>query len=157
MIFLTVGTQLPFDRLVQIVDAFALSNNADVIAQVGSSAYKCRHVKAVSFLTPDEVDEYFSKCSVIVSHAGMGSIINALRIKKPLIIFPRKACFGEHRNDHQLDTIKSFSSIEGIYPALDDNSLLEHLRNYSSLASPTGLSNKNAVLFSQVIKDKYLK
>jgi UDP-N-acetylglucosamine transferase subunit ALG13 len=39
----------------------------------------------------------------------MGTIISALEVGKPLVLLPRLASMGEHRNDHQLGTARHFT------------------------------------------------
>ena len=43
--------------------------------------------------------------AAIVAHAGMGTILTALETGKRLLVMPRRAALGEHRNDHQLATV----------------------------------------------------
>lgn len=140
MIFLTVCTQLPFDRLVSAVDSFAKVSTYPVVAQIGRSNYKAKHMVTNQFLKPDEINQAFSRSKVVVSHAGMGSIINCLRLKKPIIIFPRLSKFKEHRNDHQLDTLASFSNVQGVYVAQDEHELNFLLGDIESLKPPVGLN-----------------
>ena len=141
MIFLTVGTQLPFDRLVRLVDEFAQSSDESIVGQIGNCLYKPAAIQYKPFFEPDEMDHRFSQADVVVSHAGMGSIINCLKLKKPIIIFPRLSRLGEHRNDHQLDTLNSFSNVKGVHIARDNRELLHLLEKYRTLNKPTGLSN----------------
>ena len=117
MIFVAVGTQLPFDRLVAAVDAWPGCAEADVYAQVGEGKYIPENMQAYEFVTPLEFAGLCQKADIIVSHAGMGAILTAKEYGKPLIIMPRQAELGEHRNDHQLATAKRFGVLEGIYVA----------------------------------------
>ncbi len=141
MIFLTVGTQLPFDRMVKVVDEFAQTSVLEFKAQIGNSSYQCQHMQAQDFYPPDELNQIFLDAEVIVSHAGMGSIINALKLKKPIVIFPRLSKFGEHRNDHQVDTLESFAKIQGVHVANNEEELREVLSRLGSLESPQGLES----------------
>ncbi|MFN4168074.1 MAG: glycosyltransferase [Pannonibacter phragmitetus] len=123
MILLTVGTQLPFDRLVEAVDRIAPELNEPVIAQVGKSKYVCRNIEAHENFGPVEFQEYLKTCSKIIAHAGIGTILNAKKFGKPIVLVPRLARFGEHRNDHQLATCRSLEKRAGIY-VYDDPGLL---------------------------------
>jgi UDP-N-acetylglucosamine transferase subunit ALG13 len=70
-----------------------------------------------------------------VAHAGMGSILTALEIGKPLVIMPRRAALGEHRNDHQLATAQRFAGRDGVAVAIDETELplrLDELHDVSS-------------------------
>lgn len=117
MIFCTIGTQAPFDRFVRIVDEAAAHLDEEVIAQVYKSKYQAKHIKTIDFLPPDEFNKLFSKARLIVAHAGMGTIISAMRRHKPIIIFPRIAAFGEHRNEHQLATAQKMKELGYVYVA----------------------------------------
>lgn len=141
MIFLTVGTQLPFDRLVTLVDKFAELSDATIVGQIGNGLYKPSALQYQPFFAPDEMDRWFVQADVVVSHAGMGSIINCLKLKKPIIIFPRLSMLGEHRNDHQLDTLNSFDNVKGVHIARDESVLNNLLENHRALNKPVGLEN----------------
>lgn len=127
MIFCTIGTQAPFDRFVKIVDEVAADLDEEVIAQVYKSDYQAKHIKTIDFLPPDEFNRLFSKARLIVAHAGMGTIISAMRQRKPIIIFPRIAALGEHRNEHQLATAQKMKELEYVYVANNAEELKELL------------------------------
>lgn len=120
MIFVTVGTQLPFERMIQSVDQWAaLHPEVEVVMQTGETVYQPQHCRYTAFTAPAEWDALFSRASLVVSHAGMGTILKSLDYTKPLIIMPRLAEYGEHRNDHQLATAERFKGFSNI--ALVDN------------------------------------
>ncbi len=111
MIFVTVGEQLPFDRLLKTVDIWAYENNiAEVFAQTGKSKYQPDYIEYIDFLSPADFSDRFRTADHIIGHAGMGTIITAMEYGKPLLVMPRDAALGEHRNNHQLDTVKRFAS-----------------------------------------------
>lgn len=130
-IFVTVGTQLPFDRMVMCIDTWAGANpDCGVSGQIGNGSYRPQHFKYATFMTPSEIDNEFMGADIIIAHAGMGSIITALMKKKQIVIMPRKAEFGEHRNDHQLATARNFRE-KGIPVAMDERELREILDNFA--------------------------
>ena len=124
---MTVGTQLPFDRLVSTVVSWADARSVDVVAQIGPSRCTYPGVRTYDFLPPTEAKSLFQRADVVVSHAGMGSILSALEIGKPIVIFPRRFDLGEHRNDHQMATARRFLGRSGIWVAFDEDELLEVL------------------------------
>jgi UDP-N-acetylglucosamine transferase subunit ALG13 len=112
LIFVTVGTQLAFDRLIQAVDIWAgTTEQHDVFAQIGPADYTPRHIEHERFISPAECHARMVEADVIVAHAGMGTILRALELGKPLLVMPRQAALGEHRNDHQLATAKRFAQL----------------------------------------------
>ena len=134
VIFVTVGSQLPFDRLIIAVDEWAKSSGSavPVFAQIGISTYKPQNIDYCQTMTPDEYQSYLEKADLIISHAGMGTIISALELGKTLLLMPRLASHSEHRNDHQLATLKNFSHFANIVSIKDETELAETLNNQLS-------------------------
>ena len=127
MIFVTIGTQIPFDRLIEILDRIAPELDEEIYAQVLRGKYKPKHIKLIDFIEPDEFEEVFVQARLVVAHAGMGTILSSLRKSKPLIIFPRIAALGEHRNDHQSATAMMIKEKKYAYVATDEKELRELL------------------------------
>jgi UDP-N-acetylglucosamine transferase subunit ALG13 len=128
MIFVTVGTQGQFDRLIRTVDEWAgLRGRNDVFAQTGPSDYRPNHISNKPFISPAEFRKYIESASLVVAHAGMGSIITALELGKRIIVMPRRADLGEHRSNHQLATAKRLAEQGRIVVAGDEQQLLESL------------------------------
>lgn len=128
MIFVTVGTQGQFDRLIRTVDEWAGARaTTDVFAQTGPSAYRARHIRAEPFIGPTEFRTRVESASLVVAHAGMGSIITALELGKRIIVMPRRAELGEHRNNHQVASAERFAQQGRIIVALNEKELVERL------------------------------
>ncbi len=124
MIFVTVGTDLPFDRLVKVIDEWAgETGRKDIFAQIGETEWRPRHLAYSKFLEPPEFVRNFSQATTIVAHAGMGTILSALRYEKPILVMPRRASLGEQRNEHQLATAKRLSDMGKITVAFDEAEL----------------------------------
>jgi UDP-N-acetylglucosamine transferase subunit ALG13 len=117
VILATVGTQVPFDRLIQAVDEISPRLAIPAFAQIGVSTYQPRHIDYLPTMRPADFEAKFKAASVIVAHAGIGTVLGALRHKKPIILMPRRASLGEHRNDHQLATCAQLKDRPGIYIA----------------------------------------
>ncbi|HCO96274.1 MAG TPA: glycosyl transferase family 28 [Phycisphaerales bacterium] len=113
MIFLIVGTQFPFDRLVKAVDEVAGKNGFDerIVAQIGDSSYRPENFDAVPSVEKALFDRYFAEADSIISHAGMGTITMALDHRKPLLVMPRLKKYGEVVNDHQLALAGKFEQL----------------------------------------------
>lgn len=127
MIFVTTGTQLPFDRLIKAMDEIAPSlNGEEIIAQNIDGNYNPVNFVCYTYIDKSEFEEHCRKARLIVSHAGIGSILTALDFGKPIIIMPRYAYLGEHRNDHQIATAMHFHDL-GIVKAAYDNRQLKEL------------------------------
>ncbi|CAN5616694.1 hypothetical protein BH10PSE14_BH10PSE14_31650 [soil metagenome] len=139
---MSVGTQLPFDRLSRAVDQWAArQDRRDVVAQIGPSSFQPVAMRSFAFLEHDRLRELQLQCSLMVSHAGMGSIITAMELGKPIIIMARDHRRGEHRNGHQLATIKQFNHVPGVYVAADEAALEEYLDRADELSASTSLAS----------------
>lgn len=126
MILLTVGTQLPFDRLVRVMDEFAPHLPDPVIAQIGRGSYEPVNMEWHRVIEPTEFERLVTQSRFVVSHAGIGSILTAERHGKGIILFPRTAYLGEHRNEHQMATVTMVSGRPGLAVA-NDTAELRHL------------------------------
>ena len=113
MIFLTVGTQFPFDRLVKAVDEVAGINGFDeqIVAQIGDCSYCPENFEAAPSVEKAVFDQHFNEADSIISHAGMGTITMALDHRKPLLVMPRLKKYGEVVNDHQLAIANKFEQL----------------------------------------------
>jgi len=142
VIFVTVGSADPFDRLIRAVDEWAASRRrSDIFAQIGKSRYEPRHIEAVRFLSPSEFRDRVRTARLVVSHAGMGSIITALEIGTPIIIMPKWARLGEHRNDHQVATARHFGQKQGIIEARDEQDLIVKLERAEAHSVPSRIAS----------------
>lgn len=134
MIFVTVGTDQPFDRMVKVVDAWAAERaRNDVFAQIGEGGWEPRSIPFSKFLTPPDFKQRFNQARVIIAHAGMGTIISALSHGKPILIMPKLACLGEHRNEHQLATARRMMSLGNVTVAFNEAELREKLDQLDTL------------------------
>jgi UDP-N-acetylglucosamine transferase subunit ALG13 len=128
VIFATVGSQEPFDRLIRAVDEWGkLHSRTDVFAQIGSSDFVPKHVDYTKFLNPSQFKSVMHRAKVIVAHAGMGSIISALELGKPIVVMPRHGALRETRNDHQVATAKRFGAQGRVVVAQDEHDFAEKL------------------------------
>ncbi|WP_292295049.1 glycosyltransferase [Marivita sp.] len=142
MIFLTTGTQLSFDRLVKAVDEWAGTTqpNSEIFGQVlspPSNPYQPQNFETKTRLSPAEYDEIFRKAHLIISHAGMGTILTALTQGKKICIMPRQFKYGEHRNDHQIATVEKLGDYPGLYKASDEHDLPGCLDTALKTAEPS--------------------
>ncbi len=130
MIFVTVGTQIPFDRLMQMVDEVAPSlGGEEIVAQSCAGEYSPRRFSTVQFIEPAEFERIMDTARIVVAHAGIGTIISAMRRGKPLVVVPRQAALHEHRNDHQLATATMLARRSGVAVAHNAAELLPLMLN----------------------------
>ena len=134
MLFVTVGTDMPFDRMVKVVDTWAgETGRKDVFAQIGRTEWRPKYINYQQFLEPPEFTQKFQTASVIVAHAGMGTILSALRYQKPILVMPRQASLGEQRNEHQLATARRLLDLGKVNVAFHEEELRDRLNRLGEL------------------------
>jgi beta-1,4-N-acetylglucosaminyltransferase len=111
MIFVTVGTnEARFDRLLRAVAE--LDVDEEVIVQHGhSSPVGPRRAQLVDFLPFDDMVATIRRARIVITHAGVGSIMVALANERRPIVLPRLAANGEAVDDHQLQLGRRFAAV----------------------------------------------
>jgi UDP-N-acetylglucosamine transferase subunit ALG13 len=123
------------------MDEWAGSQAETVVGQVGPSKLKFRHIDARAFMSSAEMDRLFASARLVVAHAGMGSILSALKHRKPIIIVPRKASLAEHRNEHQLATARWMQSRPGVSVAWEPAEVFRMLAVPSSALPDSAIAD----------------
>jgi UDP-N-acetylglucosamine transferase subunit ALG13 len=140
VIFVTVGTQLPFERLIDAVDNWARQHpEVEVFAQTGPTQRPPKHMQHADFLPPARANMLMRTADLVVAHAGMGSILSALGHARPILVMPRKAAAREHRNDHQIATARWLESRPGVHVAWEEGQIADFLDRRSQLGSGPAL------------------
>lgn len=99
MIFVTLGTQdKGFPRLLEAIEE-AIENKyikEKVIVQAGYTEFESNNMEIYKLLPMDKFDDYMKKCDLLITHAGVGSIMSGLKFNKKIIAAPRLEKYGEH-------------------------------------------------------------
>jgi UDP-N-acetylglucosamine transferase subunit ALG13 len=141
-IFVTVGAQMPFDRLVGSVDAWAADRQGcELFAQVGPGGATPANFPACEFLEPSAFRSKVEWCDVMVAHAGMGSILTALQYGKRILVLPRRGDLRETRNDHQVASARRFGELESIDVALTTDELPARLEALGVMQDQTKIQD----------------
>ena len=133
----TVGTELPFDRLVRTIDDWAGDTGCGdrIFAQIGRTDYQPKNIAWAEFVAAPTFDRLFRGTDLVVSHAGMGTVLSAMRAGKPLLVMPRQAALGEHRNDHQLASARRLSELWRVEVVFDEAELISRLSSDTAVAA----------------------
>jgi UDP-N-acetylglucosamine transferase subunit ALG13 len=150
VIFVTLGThQQPFTRA---LDALAGLDPAEpMMIQHGATSPRAQSatVTWVDYLATDVLIASMRDARVVISHAGVGSAVTAIRAGKKPVLIPRLARFGEHVDDHQLQLARRFAARELalVFEAGDDICELaaEAERSGPPALRTTGNGLRNAV------------
>ena len=149
MIFVTVGSQkFQFNRLLKKIDELIESGDIkeEVFAQIGVSDYTPKNYNYKDFVTQDEFKEYMDKADLIITHAGTGAIVTALKKDKKVIAIPRLSEFGEHVDDHQIQLIDEFKEMNFIEPVYKIDELKLAIKNVREKTYNKYKSNTQKIL-----------
>jgi len=141
VIFLTVGTwHRGYDRLVKAVDDLVACGliKDKVIAQIGCGAYKAKHLMVMDFCSPNKFVNIISSSRLVISHAGIGTISQAIKLNKPVVVMPRKISLGEVDNSHQYATARQLEAEGKILVAYEVSDLLAKLKEARAFVPTRG-------------------
>jgi len=131
MIFVTIGTQVPFDRMIEAVDTVApLLKGEEIIVQSLATQYKAKNFQTLEYIAPADFKNYIERANLIISHAGTGTILSVSQLQKPMIVFPRYGKLKETRNDHQVATCRMLEKVTKLQVAYDVEQLREKIVLY---------------------------
>lgn len=128
MIFVTLGSQkFQFDRLLRKLDELIENGiiTEPVFAQTGHSSYVPKHFEAEAFMDRDVFAAAMDKADTVITHAGTGAIIGAVKKDKKTIAVPRLSKYGEHVDDHQMQIVDQFAQMNIIEPCWDVEELAQ--------------------------------
>ena len=149
MIFITVGSQkFQFNRLLKEIDRLIENKviTTDVFAQIGVSDYKPKNYSYKDFITQDEFKNYINKCEFVITHAGTGAIITALKNNKKVIAIPRLSKYDEHVDDHQIQLIDEFKELSLIEPVYEIKELENAIKNINNKNFSKYKSNTDKII-----------
>jgi len=151
MIFISVGSQkFQFNRLLKKIDELIDKKiiRDEVYAQIGVSDYKPKNYDYVDFMTQDEFSKKINECDLLITHAGTGVIVNAVKRGKKVIATPRLEKYGEHVDDHQIQLIQQFDELNFIEPLYDLNDIEKSLKEVKNKKYKKYESNTDNIIKS---------
>lgn len=84
MIFVVCGTQkFPLNRLLRAIDKLVAKGKIqeEVFIQKGYSDYHLKHCRSVDFLDVMSFDDQIKRCSLLITHGGIGTILAGKNLK----------------------------------------------------------------------------
>lgn len=136
MILVTLGTQdKSFKRLLDAVQREIDRGHIKerVVVQAGYTPYESKDMEILDFVDREKFDELIHDCDILITHAGVGSILTGLNNMKVVIAAARLSKYKEHINDHQIQIVEKFDRLGYIIPLKDFNRLdkvLEKARKF---------------------------
>ncbi len=151
MILVTVGSQkFQFNRLLSKIDELIEKKviTDKVFAQIGVSDYKPKNYEFVDFMTQDEFSKKMDESDLVITHAGTGVIVNAVKKEKKVVALPRLAKFNEHVDDHQIQLIKEFEELNFIEPVYEIENLEKAIKESKNKKYNKYVSNTDTIIKS---------
>ena len=127
MILVMLGTQNnSFHRLLEEVDKNIKDGiiTEKVIVQAGYTKYESDNMEIVDFISREKIEKLQQEANLIITHGGVGSIIQSIEKGKKVIAVARLHEYGEHVNNHQKEIVELFNKKDYIIGI--DN--VEHLK-----------------------------
>lgn len=149
MILITLGTQdKQFKRLLDMVQEEIDKGNIldKVVVQAGYTKYESKDMEIFDLIDRDKFADLISKCDILITHGGVGSIITGLQNNKKVIVVPRLAKYNEHVNDHQKQITDNFSKVGYILPVYEDDNLGDVLKKVDKFKPKKYKSNTNNMI-----------
>jgi UDP-N-acetylglucosamine transferase subunit ALG13 len=108
----TVGTLLPFDRLVNSVASLSPRGGrpSRLIAQVGKGGVRPQGMEVHESIGFAEMQALLERANLVFCHGGTGSLITALRAGCRVVAMPRRADLGENNDDHQREIVRTLAA-----------------------------------------------
>lgn len=156
MTLVILGTQdKDFSRLLKKIDQLIADHKIkdEVVVQAGTTKYQSSHMKIFDLIPMTEFNRLIGKADLIITHGGVGSIIQALKKQKKIIVIPRLKEYGEHTNNHQLQIVHEFSKKGYVIPCTDIENLKSALEQVKDFKPKPYKSNNTQMiqLISQFI------
>jgi UDP-N-acetylglucosamine transferase subunit ALG13 len=118
MILVAVGaSQFPFDRLLRAVED--LPGVEPVVVQHGPSEVRPSGARCMPFVPFEDLADLVRSARVVVTHAGVGSILLSLTNGTRPYVVPRRRAYGETVDDHQLESARRFAAA-GLVTLVED-------------------------------------
>lgn len=150
MIFVTVGThQQAFQRL---LDGLVNLPDDELVVQYGYGRPPLGTEEAAAFFGYREVLERMERARVVVTHAGVGSILTALRVGHTPVVVPRLHSFGEHVDDHQVELVRRLEEEGRVLAAWDISELAGAVARVPPRQAP-GQTDLRQVQLQRAVRD----
>lgn len=149
MIFITVGSQkFQFNRLIEYMDKLIEKGKIteEVFAQTGYSDYEPQNYKYKKFLDRQDFEYMLEKADIVITHGGTGAVIGALKKGKKVIAVPRRARYGEHVDDHQLQLTEQFQDLDLICVCRECEDLESALETVRKTEYKSYISNTKTII-----------
>ena len=159
--FVTVGTT-SFDDLIKMIDSFevkrVLSDQygiTELVIQYGRGEYQpslseFQTMQVDSFRFKPSLHEEMRKADLIISHAGAGSVMEALRLRKRLVVVVNDSLM----DNHQIELASALAKKNYLAFASSPKELVEVLNKSAPLDSLDPYPERDTLKFSKMLQEE---
>lgn len=161
-VLVTTGATIGFDGLIAgvlnatVIESLVDAGFTEVIVQYGHSGdafnerAKQARIKVNGFPFSDDIRGQIRDADLVISHAGTGSIIDALREKKKLVVVPNTLLM----DDHQQEIAREFERLNYLVlsNSMSENDIAKSIRqcmNGDLTELPPAASDRVASIIDQ--------
>lgn len=149
MIFVILGTQdKTFSRLLNALEKEIKKENIKekVIVQAGSTKYKSKYMEIHDYLDMKSFNKYINDADYIITHGGVGAILDSIKKNKKVLVVPREQKYDEHENDHQIQITERFTKMGYILPCMDTKDISLKIQELKEFKPKKFVSNNKKLI-----------
>lgn len=175
MIFVSLGTQdKPFNRIIDYV--ISLKENLKeiksekIIIQLGQTKLLKSDIERIEsleniiiydMLKPEKMKDIIKDADIIITHAGVGTIMECLERNKEIIVVPRKVENLEHVNNHQEEIAYEMEK-QGFLTKVDtyeelENKIIMLLKDKDTNEDNKNMNKKKYISNNEKFNDNLIK
>jgi UDP-N-acetylglucosamine transferase subunit ALG13 len=151
LIFVTVGNATQgFRRLLDAVDALAgkgTFNGEEVLIQFGSNLdFQASHCNQEAFLQTERFAETMRTASLVISHAGSGTLLHAWQAGHTPVVMPRRKQYSELIDDHQVELVNALAAEGRVIAAYEPHELAPAIEQARIRKSKTAAASPSQMI-----------
>lgn len=156
--FVSVGNATqPFNRLIEAVFKIAPKLPQAVVLQHGHTLFPAvEGCISRPFVEMEDFAHLVAHAELLILHAGAGSVIHAIKAGKVPVVMPRRAKYGEHVDDHQLEFARALAEAGKVVMVEEPKDLMaavEEAMNRQCLPPSSNVEPLMVGLISEVLRE----
>ncbi|MCI8636498.1 MAG: beta(1,3)galactosyltransferase EpsH [Clostridia bacterium] len=154
MILILLGTQNnSFHRLIEEIEKLIQKGiiKEKVIVQAGYTKVNCKEIETLELVSKEELEELQNKANIVITHGGVGSIMQCITKGKKVIAVSRLKKYKEHVNDHQKEIVEAFNEKGYIIGITEVEELEQALKKVEIFEPKQYIRNNKKIL--KIIED----
>jgi len=128
--FISIGnSKQKFTRFFNAIHSVIELLPEPIIVQSGYTPFVNNRCNILPFVSMPEFESLVKSSTILIFHAGAGSVIHALQNGRTPIVIPRVSKFGEHIDDHQVEFACFLGNLGKVLVANNNQELRDILSN----------------------------